>query len=197
MYRGRGRTEQSGAQRTTSTTSDSNTPRAQPGGGWDPPSPPSRDGPREGAEPPSALACGRAAGLGLGVWVGLGLGWVFPLFFFFSFFLLSSSFWLFFLSFCFLQTQALEGGSRGQGRGDRHADACFGGPQLRLPPRLPSPSPSGWNQDSHRKLFTAAGRRGPPSRGSGRSATCRRGGARRGSPRTGWCGAGPARRCTG
>lgn len=159
--------------------------------------PPAETGRGRGLSPPAPSPVAERLG-----WVW-GCGWVWdwggfsPFFFFFSFFLLSSSFWLFFLSFCFLQTQALEGGSRGQGRGDRHADACFGGPQLRLPPRLPSPSPSGWNQDSHRKLFTAAGRRGPPSRGSGRSATCRRGGARRGSPRTGWCGAGPARRCTG
>lgn len=115
-------------------------------GGRDPPSPPSRDGPREGAEPPSALACGRAAGLGLGVWVGLGLGWVFPLFFFFSFFLLSSSFWLFFCLFVFCKHRHWRGG----------AGARVGGTGMRT--RASGGRSSGCRLGSHRRLRRAGTR---------------------------------------
>lgn len=148
---------------------------------------------------------GREGGSGHGsappapAWAGSGVGgwgWFPPPFcFFFCHFGGFGGFfvWVFFCLFVFCKHRHWRGGAGG-------GQACG---------RVLRGRSSGCRLGSHRRLrqagtrtatvsssFTAAGRPGPPSRGSGRSATCRRGGATRGSPRTGWCEAGPGRRCT-
>lgn len=191
----------SGAQRTTSTTSNSDTPQAQPGPGGpgqDPPSlPQPGDTPRQRWAERGGLAMGAPPqpppGLVLGWGVGVGSP---PPFCFF--FVILAVLGVFLCGFFFVFLFSANTGTGGEERGG--GQACG---------RVLRGRSSGCRLGSHRRLrqagtrtatvsssFTAAGRPGPPSRGSGRSATCRRGGATRGSPRTGWCEAGPGRRCT-